>query len=182
MIETIDRDYGIELEPAAAVFLELAACLRCDPVLGARVQTWVCPGRREWLDDPAHFARLIAPGSIPLATECPLVRLTPEPRDGQPLDHVTHQATLTVRIEIWLATDDPLSLLNFWGRVQRATLGETLAEGQTVRARLTRAGAITGEVLINQPILGAAKRQTAAPAARLIGADGSVSVAYQIRG
>jgi hypothetical protein len=181
-IESADPDYGVEMEVATRVFLELAACLKCDPVLHNKVETWVCPGRPMWLSDPLHFARLVAPGAVPVASECPLIKIVPEPRDGQPFDNVMQEATLTARVEIWLASADPISLLNFWGRVQKATLGETLAEGQSVRARLTDVGATTGEVLIEQPILGAARQQQGSPAAGLIGAEGSLSVTYKIRG
>ena len=181
MTEFVDPYYGIEAETATRLFLEVAACLRADPVLSARVCSWVCPGRKLWMADrEAEWVRLLSPGSVPLASDCPCVRIMPEPRDGQPMDNVQHQASLTCRVEVWLASDDPISLLNFWGRVQVAVLGSSLAEGRTVRARLVESGAITGEVLIDQPILGSALSGT--PASRLIGAEGRVSVTYKIRG
>lgn len=182
-IESTDPNYGIEMEAAAKVFLELAACLRSDPVLQARIQTWVVPGRPGWLGDRvADFGRLIAPGAVPTAADCPVLKMVPEPRDGQPMDEANQDATLTARIEVWLATSDPLSLLNFWGRIQKAYFGGTNDDRRAVRTRLTAAGAWTGQVLIEQPMLGSSRQQQGQPAASLIGAEGSISVTYKIAG
>lgn len=173
--ESVDPGYGIQLEVASRLFLELAALVRSDPVLDNEVETWVIPGRSE-----DEVLRQFGDNPDAVKPEhCPLVELWPEPRDGQPRDNLNQQATLSVRVRIFLRGNNPLDSLNFWGRIQKAVYPDLSgAADRAVRLRLAEAGSDGAPVLIGQPVTATKESGNSL----MIAAEGSFSATYKIRG
>jgi hypothetical protein len=170
----IDAYLGIENDTATRGFLELAQIVKRDPVLAAKVKTWILPG----ISEPEVIRQLgDAPGLI-VPDLCPALEMWPAIRDGTMVSNINTQATLEIRVRLFLAGVWPLSAMNLWARVQRAVYPPISADGNEVRRQLGLVGFYGEPVLISQPAL----ITEASEKLLRTRADGTISVTYKITG
>lgn len=173
MPDPINQRLRIPRSTASQAFIEIARNIRANPVLSGSngIKTWVVPGLEMDLPDAA-----LDPKFVIDARFCPLLLLWPEPADGQPLTNVQQQARLSIRVSLYLDTTDPLDCLDYYGEIEKAVSPETVAEGQTLRARLQPITDWSGQIDIEQPGV-SLYPSTQAP---VMLAEGSVSTRYRI--
>lgn len=173
-VESSNARLGIPRSIASRTFMEVAINVLESPGIRRAVRNYVVPGLRM---DLAREAA--SPDFAVLAEHCPLLRLWPEPRDGQPLTNVSQSMTLNINATIYVASVDPLDALDLYGLIEDAVHPDTVADGAALSHRLSQICHWQGIRLI-QP---AAVMERAADGSGLIAvAEGAVAVDYRHRG
>lgn len=98
--------------------------LRDDPLLKRTVNTW-----RTWDGEPDDAA-------VPEPKQMPWIRLTPTLSPIELATEGDYQVPFAVQIEMACNTTDARHMLDFWGAIVEALVGEKPFRGKTVRGFL----------------------------------------------